>query len=577
MFRHRKWFLFLAVLTLATALVYGASARFGLLSYDDRDHLTDNPYLAHPSAESLTRFWKAPYFGLYIPVTYTYWTGLAAIAPPAQSAAPYHLGNLALHTLCAAFVLVLLRRLGCDDRGALLGALFFLLHPLHAEPVAWASGAKDLLSSAFFLGACVLYPSHLVWAAGAGVLAILAKPSAVILAPVLLILDRFAEKTPWRTALKRAAFLFAAMIPAVIATIASQPQGGMNEVPPLWLRPFVAGEAVGAYFGFVVLPFALAPDYGMRPSVRLATALPFTWTVVLGIALYFAWKHRHRVPQLLPAIALFVISLAPTLGLVPFRFQEFSTVADRYAYLALLGPALLVGRLRSIPAQLVLGAFLVVFAWSTKQHVARWRTDTELFTNTLAVNPRSLAARDVLGVQALRNGDTETARRLFAEALALEPRRARSHMNLGIAMLQSGDASGATPHLEQAVALEPGYPLAYTNLCSAYQKLGRLDEALASCEKARALNPEHAQTYINIGAIRGIKGDFAGAESALIQATARDPRSADAYANLGVALESQGKIAAAIVAYQRAADLAPQLPAAFKDHLSELNAKSPRP
>ena len=32
--------------------------------------------------------------------------------------------------------------------------------------------------------------------------------------------------------------------------------------------------------------------------------------------------------------------LLPTLGFVPFRHQGISTVADRYAYLAMLGPAI---------------------------------------------------------------------------------------------------------------------------------------------------------------------------------------------------------------------------------------------
>ena len=39
---------------------------------------------------------------------------------------------------------------------------------------------------------------------------------------------------------------------------------------------------------------------------------------------------------------MFVAFLLPTLGLVPFAFQAHSTVADRYAYLPLIGIGLVV-------------------------------------------------------------------------------------------------------------------------------------------------------------------------------------------------------------------------------------------
>ena len=42
---------------------------------------------------------------------------------------------------------------------------------------------------------------------------------------------------------------------------------------------------------------------------------------------------------MLACVALFVASLLPSLGLVPFDYQRYSTVADRYAYLALLHSA----------------------------------------------------------------------------------------------------------------------------------------------------------------------------------------------------------------------------------------------
>ncbi len=59
----------------------------------------------------------------------------------------------------------------------------------------------------------------------------------------------------------------------------------------------------------------------------------------LGLAAWL-WYQRTRVPWLVSTAGVFVAGLLPVLGLVPFAFQAYSTVADRYVYIAMLGPAL---------------------------------------------------------------------------------------------------------------------------------------------------------------------------------------------------------------------------------------------
>ena len=49
-----------------------------------------------------------------------------------------------------------------------------------------------------------------------------------------------------------------------------------------------------------------------------------------------AFISRKRFPWLSQALLISVAALLPVLGLIPFTFQEYSTVADRYTYVALL-------------------------------------------------------------------------------------------------------------------------------------------------------------------------------------------------------------------------------------------------
>src|SRR5262249_40847843 len=82
----------------------------------------------------------------------------------------YHVGNLLMHATTALlfwFLLVaLLRRafgpvpagrLPMLELAAAAGALFFAIHPLRAESVAWASERRDVLSGVFWVATLVAY------------------------------------------------------------------------------------------------------------------------------------------------------------------------------------------------------------------------------------------------------------------------------------------------------------------------------------------------------------------------------------------------------------------------------------
>ena len=93
---------------------------------------------------------------------------------------------------------------------------------------------------------------------------------------------------------------------------------------------------------------------------------------------------------------VFAAALLPTLGLVPFNFQLVSTVADRYAYFALLGPALAVAMIAAQTARgwvtALAAAGVAGLAWLTVQRLPLWSEDLKLFAATLETNPRSWKA-----------------------------------------------------------------------------------------------------------------------------------------------------------------------------------------
>ena len=73
------------------------------------------------------------------------------------------------------------------------------------------------------------------------------------------------------------------------------------------------------------------------------------------------WK-RRQWPQAAIGGLIFVAGLAPVLGFVPFEFQSFSTVADRYVYLPMLGVALAVAGIMAQSGRAVMATTIAVVA-----------------------------------------------------------------------------------------------------------------------------------------------------------------------------------------------------------------------
>ena len=160
---------------------------------------------------------------------------------------------------------------------AYFGALLFALHSVQVESVAWASGAKDVLAGALSCLALLLYVKHaqanvprlltrpFLFATAAYALALLAKPSAMTLPVVAILIDRcMLSRRFSRMAAPMALWLAMAIAIAVVAKL-SQPASHIAAVP-LWQRPVVAFDAIGFYVRQLFAPIALAPDYGRTPG-----------------------------------------------------------------------------------------------------------------------------------------------------------------------------------------------------------------------------------------------------------------------------------------------------------------------
>lgn len=561
------------MLAVLVAAVFGATIGFRFLGWDDNTNITENPYLAAGSPTELVRFWTAPYAGLYVPVTYTWWWAELVVSKDFGEGAAadphvYHAGNVILHLGCAWLVFLLLRRLLANDVGALAGAALWAVHPVQVEVVSWVTASKDLLAAFFTLGALLLHlrfrdegGGRLRGAAiAAFCLALLAKPSAVAAPGLALLIDVLWLRRPLGDSARALIPWGVAALAVIAMTKAQQPNSSLRYALPWLERPVIALDALAFYLAKIVAPLRLLPDYGRTPTfLHDSGAAAWTWIVPVAVAaavLRFRRDRRWTVPA-----AWFAVALAPVLGLIPFEFQNISTVADRYLYVALLGPALAVGAIvasrKGRAAVAVAAALVVTLGAAAHVQAGRWRDTETLFEYTLAHQPASFTAHNNLGVELAARGRYDEALAHLDEVIRLAPGYYRAWANRGSVREKLGRHEEALADLQEALRIQPDYPKARLALAQVLKSLGREKEAEQQLALAFQGDESSPEAHNRRGVEAYAAGDLPTAERELTEAIRLRPGYAEAENNLANVLVREGRPQDALPHYEAALRIDP--------------------
>jgi tetratricopeptide (TPR) repeat protein len=538
-------------------VVFGAVVTHEFAPLDDQGTIWANKRLNPPHFDSqgVLWYWRHAELSLYIPVTYTIW-GLLAKAtwvptPDEQGIAVdphvYHAASLFVHALSVLAVYAILRRLlarqpnaagGDPTWPAALAAALYALHPLQVEAVAWASGLKDLLYGCLSLTAIYLYLASVSRPASRAprqalshpralqalgiacmILGMLCKPTAMVTPLIVVVLDRLILRRPWRQVAADAWPWFVAIIPLAIVAKAVQPPGSLLR-PLAWHERFeVAGASLAFYLGKLVAPTRLAIDYGWRPQWML-TRPWFHWLWIVPAALAaLLWATRKRWPWPATAALVSLAALLPVLGLVPFQYQFYSTVADHYAYLAMLGSAIFAGWLltRLPAAKPIAAVVLIVLAALSWTELRHWRTPQALIAREMQVVPDSLLGHNALGFLYWGRHDDDLAEREFRRALEIDPEYQGARNNLKSYYVEHARPREAIEQVEALISLNPKLPAEFQGdqshalLEAAVQAAlaHRFDDAVQYLQAYLKYHPEDAQATVLLGKCRDARNKTA--------------------------------------------------------------------
>jgi Flp pilus assembly protein TadD len=611
-----------AILILLTLIAFAPVLTAQFTNWDDNETISKNPRLNPPTFSTLIYYWSHPYMDLYVPVTQTVWTALAwAASPLAKSGVPnpvvFHGANLVLHAAAVLVVFEILRRLLRSNWPALAGAIVFALHPVQVEPVAWASGMKDVLSGLFSLIAIYKYTiaaapfklphsnnelefrarhqrnSYLI-ATVAFALAMLAKPSAITLPILVAVLDRLLLRRSWGAMLQWIMPWIILAIPIALVAHYAQPAILQDAPPPLYLRPLVAGHALAFYLMKIFVPIHLCPDYGWTPQIALRRWAWFTWIVpVIAGALLFRALSKSPKSRAVPArnsdtipsphspgqiattgALLFLAGLLPVLGFVPFDFEAFSVVADHYLYMPMLGVALCVAALIMkwdqhggiYPKSIAIAGATVTIVLMTLSffQATYWRDTNTLFNHVLAVNSDSWTAHNNLASAALDAGDAAGAEAEARRSLEINPAHVPSMMTLGAARARQGDLAGTLKYFELAVQIVPGNARLLGQVAGAEAQAGHLDLAERMSRRALEIDPHTSQARQNLATLLLQEGSDEHSAAKLQESVEQfrllledDDREAQPHVLMGIALQSLGRDSEAAAQFKAALQIEP--------------------
>ena len=428
-----------------------------------------------------------------------------------------HLHSIWLYTFmiiaCWLFLRELFDLLSEDDRvpviWASLTTLIYAVHPVHVESVTWLYARKEPLLGLFtfvclyaFLRARSGARVHGALCLVALILAILSKPTALVLPVVLIVLDLLIHRQkPTRAFWKRRLLVYLPLLILVIPLIwrllsTMSDAGG--------IKPWHGGSvgtnllAVSQIFVSYIALIGFHINYAADYPIELSTD-PKSWQAwaFLGTNLLIVTGAMIAVVRRKALIAFFVVwfylFLLPVAHVLPIA----QIMADRYALLPSLSWCVLLGYVLTLLWQwrltlpglsprfpMLIAAALIAcltggYAAMTVRQNDIWQNSLTLWEDTLAKYPRSSPANVNLSVLYIRQGRYQEAADLCMRAIEYLPYDYLAISNLALAQMMMHQYDHAIHNYLQALRLKPGLTKAQLGLANAYWEKGDYEGAIS--------------------------------------------------------------------------------------------------
>jgi protein O-mannosyl-transferase len=577
----------LAGLLALIVVVYWDMFTAGFINYDDDVYVTENPLITTLSWENIETLFTGYYRNQYSPVA-MFIMAVQITLFGLTAALPFKIVSMLLHAANALLVFLAVRRLSGRFDYAWITSLFFAVHPMQVESVAWLTASMKIGAyTFFFLLALVLYVLYVdrkkavyyVLSLLAFLLSCFSKEQAIALAITLPLVDYLRGRAVFSRAvlLEKLPFAVIAVIFGLATmTVVEEMQGSSPAFAYYTAvdRLVFTSYALASYVIKLLVPVQLSAFY----TYPLREAIPgwyyATPVIALAVAaaLYAAWKSNNKTVVF--GILFFLFNIFLTLLSQVLSVRDV-IMADRYVYLPAIGFFLIVAHFahklvteRKIAAELVYGALAlaaIVYAGSAHLRAAVWNNSISIFSDVIEkgqlendrLNPYLALAYTNRGVARRAAGDRDGALADYNTAITVNPSHANAWLNRGNVYFYAGRLTEAVEDYNTALKLQNDNPKTYSGRGAAYAQLGKPELALADLNKAIELAPDFLDARQNRVLLHF---DMQNSAEALRDAEYYlrfKPQDADMIHIQAILLERLGRSAEAGAAFNRAIALMP--------------------
>jgi len=523
------------------------------LHWDDDDYIAKNPYITRLTVSNIAKLFTTFYAANWHPVT---WLSHALdIALFGKHPAGPHTVNLILHCVNTVLLFVLTitvlvlffqqqlaqGQLKNSYRKlivvALLTSLWFGIHPLRVESFAWISERKDVLCLLFVLLSTIfylfrfLYPhrnrQNFITSFVFFMLAVMSKGMAVTLPIILLALDVFPgithrfenfdlgnvirSKTFRVCVYEKIPYLLVSLTAGILIILAQHDAGAIKSIESInpGIRLLNAANSLFVYLSKTLLPTQLLPIYPYPEHVQSLNVMSFTQVAVvltlIGVSIYLALR---RKPQLLLFVAIYIVLLAPVLGLLQVGEQPY---ADRYSYLPTLPFYIVIAVLMTkititsrnnsrgnsikiFAAYLIIGIFIIGAMLRSTSYVKIWQNDFTLWSYVINNSKTpAIVAYNNLGVRYKDEKNFAEAEKILLMGMERYPKNGALYGNLRTVYELTRQYQKELALVEKLEKISGSSKVYYMDKAHAYIQMHRYSDALAVLRPAIEAYPDNEQ------------------------------------------------------------------------------------
>jgi len=486
--RNNRQNLYIIIALAATAIIYIQNVFHSFaLNWDDGGYIVVNEVIHTITWENIKTIFSTFDKGNYHPLTtlmYAFEYYLVG-----ENAMLYHINNIIIHLVNVYLVFLLILKLSKNNITAFIVSIFFGIHPMHVESVAWISERKDVMYTMFFLLSALCYHrftyiknpvlKHYVLSVVYFFLALMSKSAAVVLPVILLLIDFYLKRRlTFKVITDKLPFFLLSFLFGILAILSQDSAGAIQDLTPMFTIPERLMLASYALLGYIIKLFAPFNLTAMYPYPdRVGSNLPMLFYIAPFIVLLFSVLiiiYRKKFPFVVFGSLFFLISIALVIQLLPVGG---ALMAERYTYVPYIG------------LFFIIATIYTNIKISTVSTIIKLKNIYKYFLIALGIMWAFLAWERI---KVWENGEV-----LFTDVIKKYPHLPFAYNNRGYLYYRfKKDYDKALADFNKCIQLDSTFDKAFSNKAVLLYNTDRLEEALINFDKCLNIKPDNTDALI---------------------------------------------------------------------------------